>query len=110
MKNIVGLADKSVKKKLSELQNSTSEDQYRLTTINNAIDRLEDNVFCGIQIQKNIIPHEYKKKYQIDNLWKYDLPGGWRLLYFVIEDGENTVAVIIDWMSHKEYERLFNYG
>jgi len=23
------------------------------------------------------------KKYGVDNLWKYDLPKGWRLLYFI---------------------------
>ena len=43
------------------------------------------------------------------NLWKLDLPNGWRLLYFVISDGDTVVAIIVDWMPHKEYDRLFHY-
>ncbi|MEA1904772.1 MAG: hypothetical protein U9M97_02690 [Candidatus Hadarchaeota archaeon] len=37
------------------------------------------DAFCGIQIPKKLIPREYSRKYGIDNLWKYDLPGGWSL-------------------------------
>jgi hypothetical protein len=110
MKYKVGLADEAVKKKFLELQDSTYEDRCMFATLNNAIDRLSNDAFCGIQIQKKIIPPAYKKKYQLDNLWKYNLPDGWRLLYFVIEDDENIIAIIIDWVTHKEYERLFGYG
>jgi hypothetical protein len=109
MKNIVGLADDSVKKKLNKMTGSTFEEQSRLSEIDFAIDQLQNNVRSGIPIPKHLIPRPYVKKYHIDNLWKYDLPDGWRLLYYVITEQDTTIAVIIDWMSHKEYERLFNY-
>ena len=46
-----------------------------------ATDDLKSNPFCGIQIPKRQIPGSYVKKYGIDNLWKYNLPGAWRLVH-----------------------------
>lgn len=109
MKNRVGLADESVRKKLISLKESTSEDQVKLVAIEKAIDQLQKNVFCGIQIPKKQVPKHYYKKYSLDNLWKINLHDGWRLLYFIISDGDTTVAVIVDWMGHQEYDRLFQY-
>ncbi len=78
--------------------------------INSALDSIEENAFCCIQVPKKLIP----KKWQIySNLWKYDLPKGWRLFYTVAppdQPGKVVVlAIVLEWMSHKEYERLFNY-
>jgi hypothetical protein len=55
------------------------------------------------------IPEHYTKKYRLKNLWKLAMPDGWQLLYFVISDGDTAIAVIVDWMPHKEYDRLFHY-
>ncbi len=71
--------------------------------------RSEENAFCGIQIPKRLIPKVYIKKYGIDNLWKYDLPKGWRLIYSVAGDGILIISIIIEWFDHKEYERRFKY-
>ena len=110
MKNRVGLVDDSVKKKMIKMKVSTFEEsKIGCLEINSAIDQLQHNVRSGIPIPKQLIPRLYVKRYQIDNLWKYDLSNGWRLLYFVITEQDTTIAVIMDWMSHKEYERLFGY-
>ena len=70
---------------------------------------LKENAFCGIQVPKRLFPKEYIQKYDINNLWKYDLPSGWRLLYSVANGEVVVLAIIIEWMSHKDYERRFNY-
>jgi hypothetical protein len=71
---------------------------------------LEINAFCGIQIPKRLIPKEYILKYKIQNLWKYDLPDGWRLIYSIMPQGKvEILSVIFEWFNHKEYERKFNY-
>jgi len=76
-----------------------------------AIGDLQDNAFCGIQIPKKLVPIVYVKKYGIDNLWKYDLPDGWRLIYSITTLNKvEILSVILDWFSHKDYERRFNYG
>jgi hypothetical protein len=49
------------------------------------------------------------KKYKIDNLWKYDLPKAWRLLYSVARDEIIIISIILEWLPHKEYEKRFKY-
>jgi len=49
------------------------------------------------------------KKYNVDNLWKYDLPKGWRLLYSVRRNEIIVISIILEWLSHKEYERRLRY-
>ncbi|MFH1181625.1 MAG: hypothetical protein V1702_01580 [Candidatus Woesearchaeota archaeon] len=75
-----------------------------------AIKDLNQNAFSGLQIQKRLFPYEYVRKYRIKNLWKYDLPRGWRLLYTVTPENEiQLLTIILEWLPHKEYERRFNY-
>jgi hypothetical protein len=69
-----------------------------------------ENAFCGIQIQKDLIPKEYIQKYNINNLWKYNLPNAWRLLYSITTPNKiEIISVVLDWVSHKYYERILGY-
>ncbi|MBI2084049.1 MAG: hypothetical protein HYT70_00305 [Candidatus Aenigmarchaeota archaeon] len=77
--------------------------------ISRAIDDLKKNPFCGIHVPKRLIPKIYIQKYGINNLWKYDLPDGWRLLYSVAGSEVSIVAIILEWLPHKDYERRFEY-
>lgn len=78
--------------------------------IRRAIKDLQQNAFSGIQIPKRLFPREYVQKYGINNLWKYDLPNGWRLLYTVTPENEvELISAILEWFNHKEYERKFKY-
>src|SRR3989344_5807474 len=75
-----------------------------------AITDLKENAFSGIQIPKRLFPKEYVQKYGISNLWKYDLPRGWRLLYTVTSDNEvELISAILEWFDHKDYEKRFGY-
>ncbi len=75
-----------------------------------AIKDLRENAFCGIHLPKRLIPVEYIKKYFVNNLWKYDLPNGWRLIYTVTPNNEvELISAILEWFDHKDYERRFNY-
>lgn len=75
-----------------------------------AIVDLKQNAFSGIQIPKRLFPKEYVQKYGITNLWKYDLPRGWRLLYTVTSDNEvELISAILEWFDHKDYEKRFKY-
>lgn len=70
---------------------------------------IKENPFCGIQIPKKQIPKEYIKKFDIHNVWKYNLPNSWRLIYSV-EGGEIIIlTIILEWLDHKEYEKRFHY-
>ncbi|MFC2162709.1 hypothetical protein ACFLRF_03435 [Candidatus Altiarchaeota archaeon] len=109
MKSQVVFADGKVKKAYDDLKKSKTEDKKLHEWIGRAFDDLKDNAFCGIQVPKKQIPKEYVRKYGIDNLWKYNLPNAWRLLYSVANNEVLIISIIIEWLDHKKYERKFNY-
>lgn len=74
-----------------------------------AFTEIEKNAFCGIRIPKRLIPKEYLRKYGVHNLWKYNLPEAWRLLYSIEADGILVISIVVEWMDHKEYEKRFGY-
>lgn len=77
--------------------------------LNRALDDIKKNPFCGIQIPKRLIPKEYVKKYGIRNLWKYNLPDAWRLMYSIEANQIFIISIILEWLDHKAYERRFKY-
>ena len=109
MKSRVVFVDEKLQKAFDKLRTSKTEDRKLFEWLNRAFDDLKENAFCGIQIPKKLIPKTYIKKYGIDNLWKYDLPRGWRLLYSVAKDEIMIISIILEWMDHKTYERRFKY-
>ncbi len=79
--------------------------------LNIAKKNLMENAFCGIQIPKELIPETYIKKYGVTNLWKYNLPNAWRLIYSVTTPTKiEIISVVLEWMNHKNYERRFKYS
>ncbi|OIO21109.1 hypothetical protein COV61_00175 [Candidatus Micrarchaeota archaeon CG11_big_fil_rev_8_21_14_0_20_47_5] len=108
-KKYVVFADESVKHAYEKLAEGKSEDKQLYQFINRAFDDLKKNPFIGIKIPKNVWPAEYIRRYGINNLWKYDLPNGWRLIY-TLKGGEvEIVSIILEWFDHKNYERRFGY-
>ena len=105
----VGFADEKILEAFNKLKDSKVEDQNLHRWISNAIEDLKKDPYCGIQIQKRLIPKTYITKYHVSNLWKYDLPNAWRLIYFVIGDQVNIISIVLEWMDHKDYERRFKY-
>lgn len=101
-------ADSKVKKEYEKLSKS-KEDSQLVKFLQRAFDDIRADPRCGIPIHKNLIPKEYIKKYDIDNLWKYNLPGAWRLLYSLKAETIQIVAIILEWLDHKGYERRFGY-
>jgi len=75
-----------------------------------AIKDIKENCYCGRNVKKKLIPKKFIDKYRINNLWIYNLPSSWRLLYSLTTSGEiELVAVVLNWMNHKDYERLFKF-
>jgi Txe/YoeB family toxin of Txe-Axe toxin-antitoxin module len=109
MKSKIKFADARIEKALRDLRDSRTEDKKLYKWIYRAFEDLEESAFCGIQLPKRLIPKTYVDKYRIDNLWKYDLPKGWRLIYSVSHGQICVLSIVLEWMDHKNYERRFNY-
>jgi len=102
----IQFADEKTRIAFGELEFS---DNRLYNCLKRTLKEIEKNSFSGIQIPKRLIPKEYSRKYNIRNLWKYNLPNAWRLLYSIESDGIVVVSIVLEWLGHKEYERIFNY-
>jgi len=94
---------------IEEAFNSLEDKDWLKKAIKRAIENLKINVFAGKRIRKDLIPKEYVRKYNIDNLFWYHLPKGWRLVYSIVADEVEILAIIIEYFDHKNYERTFGY-
>ncbi len=102
----VVFANDKIEKDFNDLEENNEIKKF----IRRAIEDIKQNAFCGIPIPKKIIPKEYVQKYSVKNLWKYDLPDGWRLVYTITTPNKvEILSVILEWFNHLEYERRFNY-
>ena len=100
MKSSIVFADDKVKKSFEKILDKQLKKQ-----IEKAIENLQENAFCGIHI-----PKEYVKRFgRLNNLWKYNLPDAWRLIYTVKNNNIEILSVLLEWLDHKEYEKRFNY-
>ena len=105
----VAFISEALKNQFNELNKGKFEDKQLYNFLNKAINNLKENPLCGVRIPKRLWPDTYVKNYGITNLWKYDLPNAWRLIYSIEADEIKIVSIILNWMTHKEYERLFKY-
>lgn len=105
----VGFIDDQTYKAFLELKSGKFEEKELASFIDRAIGDLKANPLIGISIPRKQWPAEYVREYGINNLRKYDLPNAWRLIYTLRGNEIEIVSVILEWFSHKEYERRFNY-
>ena len=95
---------------LEDTFNKLSEKDPVRKAITKAIRDIQEDAFVGRNVKKELIPKSFIQKYNINNLWIYNLPSAWRLLYSITSKGEvEIIAAILDWMDHKDYERLFKF-
>jgi len=107
MEGIVIFADEKLKEAYENLR-EIDKDLY--DQIDKATDEIKNNIFCGRNVKKKLIPKSFIQKYGIDNLWIYNLRSGWRLLYSVTSpDKIQIYAIVLDYMRHKDYEKLFGF-
>ncbi len=105
----VTFISKDLEKVYEELKKGKFESKQLYRFITRAISDLKKEPTFGIRIPNKLIPKEYTKKYRISNLWKYNLPNAWRLLYTIKGNDIMIISVILEWLNHKSYERKFKY-
>jgi|SRR3989338_1404444 len=105
----VAFISTNLKEEFDSLEEGKFEDKQLYGFIDKAIDELKKTPSCGIKIPKKLWPKEYSKKYEITNLWKYDLPNAWRLVYTIETDEVRIVSIILEWFKYKDYEKKFRY-
>jgi hypothetical protein len=87
----------------------SSDNQKLLKSIKRAIDLLKMDPQFGIHISRKLIPKAYVEKYGIDNLWKFDLTGYWRMLYSLKTTEVELISFVLDIVDHPTYDKIFGY-
>ncbi len=105
----VAFATLALKKAFEELSFGKFEEKELFRFLKKALADLKTDPFCGIRIPEKQWPKEYVQKYNINSLYKYDLPKGWRLIYTIRGNDVEIISVVIEWFDHQEYERRFRY-
>ena len=105
----VTFGSKKLENELESLKEGKFEDKQLYSFINRAREDLKKSPVCGTKIEKRLWPKEYIKTYAVTNLWKYDLPNGWRLIYTIQTNEIMILNVILEWFDHKSYNRRFKY-
>jgi len=76
--------------------------------------RLKEDAFVGDQIPKDRIPIQLATRSglpaPLTNAWRFELPLADRGVYTVQSaPGIGTVVLVLEILSHKEYDRMFGY-
>ena len=88
---------------------TSSKDITLLNAINRIFDIIANNPFYGENAKKDLIPKEYRQKYNADNLFIVDLPDYWRMIYTLESDEIEVIAFVLDIIDHDEYNKKFGF-
>ncbi len=86
-----------------------SDHQTLLRAIKQKATLIKENPDFGVHIAKNKIPHEYKREYEANNLWKVNLSKGWRMIYTIKGNEIEILSIVLDIIDHKTYDKKFGY-
>ena len=88
---------------------TSSKDITLLNAINRLFDVIVNNPFYGENAKKDLIPKEYRQKYDADNLFIVDLPDYWRMIYTLESDEIEIIAFVLDIIDHDQYNKKFKF-
>jgi len=88
---------------------TSSKDITLLNAISRIFDVIVNNPFYGENAKKDLIPKEYRQKYDADNLFIVDLPDYWRMIYTLESDEIEIIAFVLDIIDHDEYNKKFGF-
>lgn len=77
--------------------------------LDDAMDLLKKNPDTGNRIKTRMWPAKYVKKYNINNLYRYSLGSGWRMIYTIIGQQGRINCVMLEVLDHRNYDKLFGY-
>ena len=88
---------------------TSSKDITLFNAINRIFDVIVNNPFYGENAKKDLIPKEYRQKYDADNIFIVDLPDYWRMIYTLESDEIEIIAFVLDIIDHNEYNKKFGF-
>lgn len=83
-----------------------SQHQQLLNAIKRATEMLKQNPQLGSHIPRSLMK---KTGLPVNNLWKANLTGYWRMLYTIVGDRVEIICYVLEICDHKKYNKIFGY-
>jgi aromatic ring-opening dioxygenase LigB subunit len=80
-----------------------------LNSLNNTLTNIKFNPYYGNLIPRKYLTKKIINKYGTDKIFRCKLIGFWRLLYTIIGDEVKIIALILEFVNHKDYNELLGY-
>jgi mRNA-degrading endonuclease HigB of HigAB toxin-antitoxin module len=77
--------------------------------LDDVMNQLKKKPIMGDRIQIRLFPVKYVRKYGIRNLYRCPLGSNYRMLYTLVSKHDAIYCVILEVLTHKEYDVLFGY-
>lgn len=102
---------KTFRKAVKEGKKSKKKPTYEqlLNSIDNAVLNMQRDYKYGDLIPKNYIPKDVVKRYDTDKIFRVELIGYWRLLYTIIGSEDEIIVLVLEYMDHDKYNKIFCY-
>lgn len=109
--------DKQAYEDYKELQKNVEENkkskkkpthEQLLNSLNSAIDNIKADHRYGDLIPRKYLSKATINKYGTDKILRVELVGYWRVLYTIIGDEVKIIALILEYMDHKTYDKIFS--
>ncbi len=105
----VGFSSVKLRETFESLRHGKFEDRALAKEIDLALDTLKVNPQAGVLIPYRLWPAYYLEKFNLQTLRKFNLRNGWRLIYTLEGSDVYLLVIILEWFSHKNYEKRFGY-
>jgi len=77
--------------------------------IDGCLVQIKNDITVGDRIPNDRWPRCYIQAHDVNNLRRYSLPGGWRIIYTIYAKNRNVTCNILEIFDHKNYEKRFGY-
>ncbi|MFT4308718.1 MAG: hypothetical protein ACMXYM_05115 [Candidatus Woesearchaeota archaeon] len=100
-----------LKEAVASERSSSSKPTYAqlLASVEHAIDQLKRDPYAGDLIPRKHLSKRVIHTYGTDRILRLELVGYWRMLYTIIGSESRIIALILEYMDHTRYDRLFGY-
>jgi hypothetical protein len=100
---------KEFSKAREKADKGNGEAEYIVKIIERGISKLYNDHEAGQKIERKLWPKAYIAKYSLNNLWRLRLDDSWRMIYTMRGPDVKIVALVLDVMDHRDYDKLFGY-
>lgn len=95
--------------KFMRLLDSLSKNDKFYKETDDILESIKMNPQIGNRIQYEKIPRCYILAYNVPDLFRVQLSGGWRLVYSLAGKQNQKTVYVLEIFYHKDYEKRFRY-